>query len=215
MTEETKYPIAIPSQEAFTAMRNAGWSFASATGAITHWFKGSAHCVLVMNGEWGRPSMRVVATQYAPVDVLDGRLAAIDRIHIAQDAQRAKDEDDTPKPPEPQKVTIKMSDRPAIRIVDADWPMLAKTSLAVRHGGAIDHYSIRVRRHADGRHLVYGEVVGASETGTESASAGRLVVQVGDVLAAIRGIAGEISGGTVYDSLVSGVIANIPPEEIT
>jgi hypothetical protein len=63
-----------------------------------------------------------------------------------------------------EKRTITLTGRPPIRIVVADWPVLADASGdswrdrgdqarydQARHRGELDTYLLRVRQHADGR----------------------------------------------------------------
>ena len=62
----------------------------------------------------------------------------------------------------PKTLTITLTDRPPVKIIDADWPVIAHGSYD-RHDGQVESeanriwsLSIRVRRHADGRLIVYG-----------------------------------------------------------
>lgn len=99
ITGATRSIRAIPAHDAFDAMHMAGWRFLVHRGSNTHWIRGSSHCVLVLNTALVLtpvpdpkmiPDPFVIATQYAPVDVMGGKLADLDRIHLAEVAQRAK-----------------------------------------------------------------------------------------------------------------------------
>lgn len=100
ITGATRSIRAIPAHDAFDAMRIAGWTLLLYyDGANTHWVRGPNHCVLMLNSLWGLAYMAdkpfgyglmVIATQYAPVDVMGGRLADLDRIHLADVAHKAK-----------------------------------------------------------------------------------------------------------------------------
>ena len=75
-----------------------------------------------------------------------------------------------------------------------------------------DLYWIRVRRHADGRALVYGRVEGATAwTGTGDWAGGELIDAGADIAAAIRRV-GE-SGGIV-DRVIRECIADLPAVQI-
>ncbi len=70
-------------------MSTAGWDLQHYyDGYNTHWVRGPYHCILTLNRLWGlaytaekptSPDLMVVATSYAPADVLGGRLAVLDR----------------------------------------------------------------------------------------------------------------------------------------
>lgn len=64
--------------------------------------------------------------------------------------------------------TITLTDRPPVRIVEEDWPIIAEAygdsyvgsdysrHQQARAHGEVDRYTLRVRQHANGRTLVYG-----------------------------------------------------------
>jgi len=124
--------------------------------------------------------------------------------------------------------TITLSDRPPVKITDDDWPVIAwatgdsygdgdcaRRSQALLQGEC-DRYALRVRRHADGRAIVYAIVDAAASAWHEPAGGhdwrgGELVDAGADLAAVIRRV-GE-SGG-IPDHVIREAIADLPAEEL-
>lgn len=123
--------------------------------------------------------------------------------------------------------TIRLTDRPPVRIVDAEWPLIASGS-----GYSGEHKCqanveawLRVLRHADGRTVVYGyrgaghggQWIGYSDWyGGELLAAG---ASHADLVRAIRaagdGIGEHCGYGAIdADAIVREVIGNLPAEDI-
>jgi hypothetical protein len=120
----------------------------------------------------------------------------------------------TPK----KKITISLSDALPIRIVDDDWPIIAS---GWDHDGKVAcqanlEWSIRVRRHADGRTIVYGVLEsgpGGQPIGWHDKRVGyRLAADAGEdeTIRAIRRVAGAIRDNELADR----VIASLPAVEL-
>jgi hypothetical protein len=127
--------------------------------------------------------------------------------------------------------TITLTDRPPVRIVEEDWPVIA-------HGRFFSHDAragmevqanrtwqcdIRVRRHQDGRAVVYGTYEYSSRWQGERGHvdrAGELLASGDDIVYAIRRVADtldEITGGEYTAHIAQaerGCVADLPAEEI-
>ena len=140
--------------------------------------------------------------------------------------------------------TITLTDRPPVRITEADWPIIASGDERPGHthnGTPVpdyetDRYTIRVRQHADGRALVYGVIDAATAwTGTEDWRGGELlshpyssgadntqpdspVVRTQGRRVSTHEIAGAIrrvgESGGIIESVIRECIAGLPAETI-
>ena len=119
---------------------------------------------------------------------------------------------------------IRLTSRRPVRIIEAEWPLIAEgegDSYASRDfsryqqaqaQGELDEYHIRARQHADGRAIVYGELLAATAwTGTEHRYGGELLAAGEDLAAAIRRV-GEGCG--LPDGVIRDCVADLPAEEI-
>ena len=128
-------------------------------------------------------------------------------------------------------ITVALSDARPVKINTEEWPLIAR---ADEHDGQVECQAntvakIKVRRHADGRTLVYGYTEaggGGQYVGMRNPHAGYLIPSIYTVpsipgsalregaedegVRAIRRVAGAIG----YDHLGSDVIADLPAEEI-
>jgi hypothetical protein len=117
----------------------------------------------------------------------------------------------------PKTRVITLTDRAPVRIVEADWPIVAS---ARRHDGAVEcqanhQWHLTVRQHADGRALVYGSERagdGGVFAGYEPAMAGELLAAGDDVAAAVRRVGEE---SRCSDGMVSECIADLPAEDLS
>jgi hypothetical protein len=125
---------------------------------------------------------------------------------------------DTTSSTEKKTRTITLTDRPPVKIVEDDWPVVAIGS--VRPGSFVngtprpnyetDGYSLRVRQHDDGRTIVYGVVDAATVwTGTESWRGGELLAKGEDVAAAINRVGADMPACVRREC-----IADLPAEEL-
>ena len=121
-------------------------------------------------------------------------------------------------PAEPKtQITIVLSERRPIRIVDDEWPVLAS---AASHDGMVRSQAntlrtIRVREHADGRRIVYGWIRagGGGKPISWRGTNGGFLVAAGDedeTVRAIRRMAGVIGDPLVADEC----LANMPAEPL-
>lgn len=127
---------------------------------------------------------------------------------------------------ESKRITIPMSERRPLSIVEADWPLIA---CAERHDGQVECQAnhlwvIRVREHVDGRRLVYGWVRagnGGVYAGWRGSEGGFLVANINDgplalrpndeeTVRAIRRVGGIIED----DKLADECIGDLPAEEV-
>jgi hypothetical protein len=110
--------------------------------------------------------------------------------------------------------TITLSDRPPVQIDEDTWPEIASASDddATGASAAQRKASIRVRRHADGRCLVYG-VATDSRPNARNLRAGYLVDANGypeRVVAAIQRVAETLG----WPALAADTIASLPAEPL-
>lgn len=127
----------------------------------------------------------------------------------------------------PETITICLTDRPPVRIRKDAWPAIA-TARYSWHDGQIECQAnrtrrahITVRRHADGRAVVYGSWIYDTHWQGESGVTirhGVFVYRGGDVLAAIRRVGAALSGDgadpAVVRDLVRECIQALPAEEL-
>lgn len=109
--------------------------------------------------------------------------------------------------------TITLTDRAPIRIIEADWPVIAS---AKWWEGEHEFQSfrtalVRVRKSGDGRHIVYGVTTSSYPRETER-RAGVFLDAFGSSMlcATIREVAEAIG----HADLAAECIANLPPERI-
>lgn len=121
------------------------------------------------------------------------------------------------------KKTIPLTDRRPVTIDPAEWPRIA---YGEAYSGqydfqAFDGVYIAVRKHADGRHLVYGEAgdwKGGGRPEREDRKAGYLLAPDVDVVAAIRDVANILEEtdhiGDMAHAAERRCIGALPSEEI-
>ena len=134
--------------------------------------------------------------------------------------------------------TITLTDRSPVRIVESEWPVIARGDgdsyggsdysryQQAQSQGELDEYTLRVRQHQDGRTIVYAVLDGASAwTGTESRREGELLPTyagrhdraalgpqpLSAIAATIRAV-GERCG--LPDRVIRACIADLPAEVI-
>lgn len=119
--------------------------------------------------------------------------------------------------------TITLTNHRPVKIKDAEWPIIAQaTDDSKDHGPGtgstptpdyeLDHYSLRVRQHVDGRTIVYGILdANTAWTGTESYRGGVLLEKDTEIPAAIRNVGEECN---LPDRVIRDCIANLPAEEL-
>lgn len=83
-----------------------------------------------------------------------------------------------------EEAIVHLTDGPAMKYRTGEWPVVARLAWADADdsGGANERAYVRVRRHADGRHLVYG----LRERGTKRVLAGFVASGHRDVTDAIH-----------------------------
>ena len=114
---------------------------------------------------------------------------------------------------------VTLTDRPPVLIDEDDWPRIAwghgdsyGPVDPLRHDQEVDVYDVVVRRHADGRHLVYAVLGGAKAwTGTASRREGELLAPGEDVVAAIRRVGARCG---IPDRVIRDCIADLPPDRL-
>ena len=122
---------------------------------------------------------------------------------------------------------ITLTGRPPVRIRDDQWPVIALAhdkefdSLYESQANRTTEISIRVRRHADGRAIVYARYSYDSawqHERDELVRVGMLVVADGDLPVAIRQIGARLRERDVPEGLVQEMvdacIADLPPENL-
>ena len=134
------------------------------------------------------------------------------------------------------KLTITLTGRWPVRITKAEWPVLASASDS-HHDGQVEcqanrkaSWDLKVRRHSDGRAVVYAIYAHSSTFGSETkppqccdARDGDLLAADADLPAAISHVAAVIEsrltrdgayGRDVFPRLARECIADLPADEI-
>lgn len=110
-----------------------------------------------------------------------------------------------------EKIVIKLSNAPSVRIVATDWPTIASVGW---HNGepAPTARTIEVREHADGRRIVHGTCDTEDEEvlGFRHMFSGYLLPLGDDTVAAIRRVADAIGDG----ALGAECIGRLPAQDI-
>jgi hypothetical protein len=111
---------------------------------------------------------------------------------------------------EPKCRTITMTGRAPVRLVEEEWPIVARGR--DWQGLPARRWYLHVRRHHDGRTLVYGRHE-TSITGEHDVAGGELLPSAAsaEAAAAIHSVGTTIGAP---DALIAEVIAGLPPEEI-
>lgn len=119
--------------------------------------------------------------------------------------------------------TITLTDRSPIQIIESRWPVIASASgdnyqgLDASHPvscGCCDRWFIRVRRHRDGRVIVYGIYAVGEFSGSGYAGpgkAGQLLAAGDDVVAAVRRVVRTLGLPT---RTITDCVARLPVERI-
>ena len=125
--------------------------------------------------------------------------------------------------------TITLTDRAPVEIDANEWPTIAIASgdsysgsdyakhQQARSQGEIDTYTLRARKHADGRVLVYGVLDAAiaawqAPAGGEDRRAGALLAPAnGNIAATIRSVGEQCR---IPDHVIRDCIASLPAERI-
>jgi hypothetical protein len=104
--------------------------------------------------------------------------------------------------------TVTLTDRPPVRILETDWPVIAR---AATPWGRADTRGVYARRHADGRVLVYA-VAGHLDPDSKPRRAGYLLdVPVGgpQVVQALRKAGAEVG---LTPDLIALAVGSLPSE---
>ena len=128
--------------------------------------------------------------------------------------------------PQTNKRTITLTGRTPVRIVESEWPAMAigRDAITMRNGTPLPDYErasweLRVRKHADGRTLVYGVAIAPSDGwpthGAADWKGGELLNADADIVAAIQRVGSDlVKIGGAPDSVIRECIADMPAEEI-
>lgn len=115
--------------------------------------------------------------------------------------------------------TITLTGRAPVKVYEDEWPLIASATIrpgAMDHGTPVpdyqtDTFTLRVRRHGDGRTLVYGVIDAATAwTGTEDRRGGKLLAAGEDIAAAIEEVGADCG---IPESVVRACVADLPAEE--
>lgn len=132
-------------------------------------------------------------------------------------------------------VLIPLTDRRPVAVSNDEWPVIAAAgdcrwdNRYKSQANRIWNYDLRVRQHADGRAIVYGQYDYSSTVENDRGvqiTGGELVKTGGDIVAAVmrvgRSLMDEVpsgdrhhDGSEIFQALVRECIAKLPPEEIS
>lgn len=108
---------------------------------------------------------------------------------------------------------ITITDATPVNIVKADWPIKASAENddATNPGNEPNReWKVKVRRHPDGRSIVYGVFSSNYQGEWGGKRAGRIVAADGDLIAAIHDVAERIGAPELADDC----IANLPAQDL-
>lgn len=122
-----------------------------------------------------------------------------------------------------KKVDITLTGRPPVKIVAADWPLIANVDAfdGQHECQANTVWRMKVRAHADGRHIVYGWQTsgpGGRAIGERSIYAGYLLLPSEHAHTSMREVAEAIAavGAAIeHEPLADDCVASLPAEELT
>lgn len=104
--------------------------------------------------------------------------------------------------------TITLTSRPPVRIFEHDWPILS----AARETEDGARWWLTVRRHKDGRTIVYARMeIPTEQEGSEKLVGGEVLEKGADVVASIRQI-GEVCHCST--TMIARCIAGLPAEDL-
>lgn len=115
---------------------------------------------------------------------------------------------------------VTLTGRAPVAIVKTDWPVVARAVDDTRDDGDFTGYSpagmnhkwvLRVRRHGDGRVLVYGTAEHEGGVGEPYRAGGRLLTSDSDIPGAIYAVAESLK---IERWLADRCIADLPAERI-
>jgi len=110
---------------------------------------------------------------------------------------------------------ITMTDRPPVRIVIADWPTIARADwfTGEHECQANEVASLKVRRHEDGRTIIYGHRdrgPGGMPISYRGSWAGVLTSKQANIVLVIRQVACDIGAPQLADQCIS----ELPAEDV-
>jgi len=112
--------------------------------------------------------------------------------------------------------TITLTGRPPVRILEAEWPVIADARWRDHEGQHDRRASLKVRQHADGRAIVYG--VWDYEITWQLYRAGVLLDPGADLASAITEVALSLADRGADEArmrdLAHGCTADLPAEEL-
>jgi hypothetical protein len=114
---------------------------------------------------------------------------------------------------EPKRRVITLTDRAPVRIVEVEWPVIAKARATDNpriQSQANRRWWLTVRAHADGRAIVYG-VFDSCYPGEADRAGGELVAADDNVATAIRRVGEHVRCSEV---LIDECIADLPAENL-
>jgi len=109
-------------------------------------------------------------------------------------------------------LTITLTSRPPVTITRVDWSIIASASGNVQHGDERSRYDLFVRRHQDGRSIVYGLRI---RDGRKIRS-GLFLASDAGLLAGIARVALDVTGIEAdAQELARVCIARLPAERLS
>jgi hypothetical protein len=112
--------------------------------------------------------------------------------------------------------TITLSNRRPVKIVESDWPVIAKGSWCDTPALPVQANRsalVRVRQHADGRSIVYGtyDTELRGDSGDSGRKSGLLLDAGADIAAAIYKVVADLG---VTATMAAECVADLPAEEL-
>ena len=131
-------------------------------------------------------------------------------------------------PADEKKITLTLTDRAPVAVLASEWPVIASGEYSHECGQYAQNgrqaWTVRVRRHADGRQIVYGRQSGACQcdgdggpaSGAQGLDGGALLAagaSMALLVAAIRAAAERLRPSNAR-AIAAQCVADLPADEI-
>lgn len=187
-----------------------------------------------------RTLMRILSDRPQKAGKLLRRVTRL--IRSSQSAKIAMSTSTTGTQQETKKLTITLTDRPPVKIVEADWPIIAESSWG-DHDGQVECQAnrkwsawLKARQHDDGRTIVYGHYCYTTNWQNEASASyrdGQMITPSAEdypeaarkdhwtgarIVSAIHEVGGRLAERSKHEcwtDLMAEIIADLPADELS
>jgi hypothetical protein len=108
--------------------------------------------------------------------------------------------------------TITLSERPPVRIHENDWPILTSARETENEGEEIIHWWLTVRRHVDGRTIVYARMeISNDATKPRNVTGGEVLPKGADIAFSLSRIGRECH---CPSDMIAHCVADLPAQDL-